>query len=751
MKKISFRRLLPALLTLVMLALMITPAGADEERAGKSTEEKAEALYSMGLFKGKGTAPDGKADFALGDRANRSEAATMLIRLLGREGKASAQYGAGAISNPFNDVQGWAQANVSWLYEEKYMNGTGSDTFGGSDTITAKQFAAMVLRSLGYLESKGDFKYSEALDFAVEKGVLTAVQREEWENDFRRGGMAEMCYNALYLNMRASELTLLDKLTNDGVFKNTDLSVASSAPLTLTLKYAGGGKIDRWSIEEPVSSGPVCGDVDGDGRCEIIFTLRSVYCLDAESGELEWFAPSGHDVTEGLTEMNIYGSDYTYFGVPYVSPELADVDGDGRQEIITFHNSKDSTFVGIYDGSGKFKHSFTAKNKAFAAKAVDLNGDGRCEIALGAGVGASMEPSVALYDLDGNMLSGWPKVCGYGMYSDAFEQADLDGDGVKELVLLYDEEHVEAFHLDGSEVIASGGIYAGFAWGGLPVCESIEHEYDLARWAARTDNGRASATSDLIIGDTRERRNCLMGTYGGVKADDMDGDGKTELVFTAMFLDGGLVMRETPDTFDGIARYFAPFILNTDRTRYTNPEKGFDWTQIPTDSGEIIAMGSSTITRPEVAPVTADLDGDGNKEIIFSSHDGKVHCFSLDGTEHGAWPYSLNSRSGGETVTFATMPAAADLNGDGKSEVVFATYTESDQTEHRGRLYVLDHSGRKLADTLLPPWWGYTGEGDVYYADGCKAQPCVVDVDNDGRPEIVITTLSSGVCVYEIN
>jgi hypothetical protein len=51
----------------------------------------------------------------------------------------------------------------------------------------------------------------------------------------------------------------------------------------------------------------------------------------------------------------------------------------------------------------------------------------------------------------------------------------------------------------------------------------------------------------------------------------------------------------------------------------------------------------------------------------------------------------------------AKGPGQADVNGNGKQEVIFTTYTENDQTEHRGRL------------------------------------------------EIVVTTLSSGVCVYEIN
>ncbi len=38
-------------------------------------------------------------------------------------------------------------------------------------------------------------------------------------------------------------------------------------------------------------------------------------------------------------------------------------------------------------------------------------------------------------------------------------------------------------------------------------------------------------------------------------------------------------------------------------------------------------------------PAAADLDGDGKLEILYSSYDGRVHVFWLDKTEHGNWPY----------------------------------------------------------------------------------------------------------------
>ncbi len=746
---------LTALLICLCLALGLGgPAMA--ETGDLTAEEKADALFALGLFRGKGTLADGSPDYALEDSASRCEAATMLIRLLGQERKAGAQFAAGALKDPFSDLPAWAEANVSWLYAYGYVNGVGGDKYGGAgtDTVTAQQFAAMILRSLGYRESAGDFTYAGALDYAVQKGLLTSAQRSAWAGDFRRAGMAEMCYNALYANMRNSQLTLKQKLTNDGVFRPAANIPAASAPLTLSLKYKGGGSIDKWTVEEPVGVSPLCADLDGDGKTEIVYTYRSVYCLDGATGKVKWFVPSGHDITEGLKVMDIYSADYTFFGTPTLAPKYLDVDGDGAKELITFHNDRSGhTFVGVYDGSGRFKGHFTTNERVTAAHIADLDGDGKCEFALGAGVGAGMRPSLTLRSLDGSVLPGWPKVQGYGLYSDSITSLDLDGDGKRELVLLYDEEHVAAYHPDGSEVIASGGAYAGVAWGGLPVCENADQEEYLADWAKNhSSNHRAAATSDLVFelrGRSREVVNCIMGTYGGVTAADVDGNGSTELVFTCMVVDGSLVMRNDGNTFDGIARYFTTFILNRDRTRYANPALGYDWRQMPTDTGEIRGMGAENIAPPDNAPVCADLDGDGMLEILYSSHDGRVHCCSLDGTEHGAWPYALSSRTDGDSLTFASRPVTADLNGDGRPEVIFTTYTESDQVERRGSLYVLDGQGRLLASAVLPPMWGFDTL-DKFYANGSPAAPAAADVDGDGRPEIVVTTLSCGVCVYDV-
>ncbi len=93
-----------------------------------------------------------------------------------------------------------------------------------------------------------------------------------------------------------------------------------------------------------------------------------------------------------------------------------------------------------------------------------------------------------------------------------------------------------------------------------------------------------------------------------------------------------------------------PFVLKLDRTRWSG--SGFDWTAIPVP-GPGSGPRSEDYNVIETAvpnPVAADLDGDGRLEILFPSYDGKLHAYWLDKTEHGSWPYTVPSTgAGGDT------------------------------------------------------------------------------------------------------
>ena len=523
---------------------------------------------------------------------------------------------------------------------------------------------------------------------------------------------------------------------------------AQTGPLSLTALYTGGGNDGPWVMEEPGESAPAVGDVDGDGRSEIVFMIRRVFCLDAATGTVKWAAPTGHAVSEGADQSQ-------YFGAPNLPTpvKLVDYDGNGSLDIVTVATNYglNQSFIAVYNGQGEFLRQWKTAAPVRAMTVADFDGDGKCEIAAGLGVGPGGKPSVYLYNNDGSVHAGWPVVAGYGLYSDTMCAVDLDGDGRKELVFLFDEDSVEAYSLDGKRVNAAGAPYAGYPWGYFPVCEDYAHELEYVE-AVKQSGAKAFAFSPDLKGRDRAGRFYVTGTFGGVTAADMDGDGSEELVFTGMVADGALAMSEgMTESYSGVCQYFTTFILNRDRTRFQNAAKGFDWTQMPTDTGKYLTLAedygaNAKIGKPDLMPVVADLDGDGNKEILFSNYDGCIHCFSLDKEEKGSWPYRVDQN----VLSFATRPVAADLDGDGRMEVIFGTFVDQTQTSVRGEVIVLDCTGSVRARITVPSMWGLNGAEDTLYANCVIGMPAVADVDGDGQPGIVVNTKNSGVCVYKV-
>ena len=518
----------------------------------------------------------------------------------------------------------------------------------------------------------------------------------------------------------------------------------AQAASLLTLKYSGGGSVSQWSVQEATVGAPACADIDKDGKKELVFTALDIFCLDGATGKTKWSVPSGCD------RKNASGS---AFGRASNAPVIADIDKDGQLDIVTFQTNyaKGQTCIGVYDKNGYFKKGFPkyTEKPVYAAVVSDLDKDGKMEICVGMGTGSTAKNAVCVYNCTGGVRSGWPVKYGFGLYSDSMTTADINGDGVKEIIFLYDEERPVILNADGSEYYVTDGKFNGLAYSAVPVAEDIAFEERLYNYA-RNNGGRVSAQSLEVLGNDRQFTYVISGTYGGVVADDLDGDGKTEIAFSSMVVDGMGVyhnMTTGGNSYEGITKYFTAFILETNRERYKNEEKGYDWTAFPRDTGKVISMDNPNQEFPDCSPVVADLQGDGEKEIIFTSTDGLVHCFSLDGKEKNNWPLNLNSP--GKYTSYAAKPTVADLNKDGVMEVIVATYTQRNQKTQRGCLYILDWTGKVQGQVTLPCMWG--SDKDVYYANGCVARPCVADIDNDGKLEIALTTKNCGVVAYEVN
>ncbi len=111
----------------------------------------------------------------------------------------------------------------------------------------------------------------------------------------------------------------------------------------------------------------------------------------------------------------------------------------------------------------------------------------------------------------------------------------------------------------------------------------------------------------------------------------------------------------------------------------------------------------------------ADIDGDGDLEIVFGTYFGDERLRAVDAKD-GSVLWEKKSDGG----PFDASVAIADLDGDGDPEILSADSAT-------GRLFCLDGQGRELWNLRLP--------------SGTDSPPSIGDLDGDGRPEVVIGTM----------
>ena len=367
------------------------------------------------------------------------------------------------------------------------------------------------------------------------------------------------------------------------------------------------------------------------------------------------------------------------------------------------------------------------------------------EIIVGAGIDSGK--SVWVYEHDGSIRAGWPQLdshqdgqingvdyketgWSWGIFGDGIKAGDIDNDGIKEIIAPNDTSFVCALEPDG-KLCKANSVYGGRTWGKIPFYDSYESEL-------RMDN---EGWGNPIVGNEmrEELYKAEMG-HAGTAIYDVDNDGKNEVIVTG-------IMANRKYSVYPPTEYMTLFIVNGDRSRFKNDYLGYDWTKIPTDLGAPLVQNQETVASNVMAePVVVDLDGNGVVEILFPSYNGKMHCFSLDGTEPYAWPYALTRRTSPK-YEYASAPVCVDLDFDGTKEVVFTSWydkMQSFETVMNGSLYILNCYGNVISKTELPA----STEG--VYNNGAMASPTVADIDGDGAYEIVINTMYGAVCVYDV-
>jgi uncharacterized repeat protein (TIGR01451 family) len=470
------------------------------------------------------------------------------------------------------------------------------------------------------------------------------------------------------------------------------------------LKWQRGGCYSSW-CETGWYASPAVADLDGDGKPEVIWAAYSLFVLNGEDGSVQWSVdPAGGREWPGVV--------------------VADLAGEGDLEVVTAHGDG-YVHVFDHDGNAVWSRQPTPGNELRSLAAYDLDGDGDLEILVAS---TRSDNQWYVYEHDGTLRAGhWPQhspdsdTNGYaaGCYNENVAAGDLDGDGRAEIVGPSDVHYITAYEDDGTQIRANA-IYGTQLDGSRKywsrVGVHVDHAVDLRGWA---------------YCGTEHRPNFAHSAPAIV---DVNHDGVLEVVVV------GNVYNCGTDPYTDL--YEMPFLFNADRTRWSGD--GFDWTAIPAPDANAAPLSEdwNKIENNQPNPVVADLDGDGRMEILHASYDGRVHAYWLDKTEHGAWPYSVYQPAEG-FYRFASEPAVADLNADGQAEVIFASWVQKG-TGRTGKLHILDSLGHPLHEVDLPPAFGSPDW------NGGLSAPTLADVDGDPDLEVVLGTAHSGAVVYDL-
>lgn len=489
-------------------------------------------------------------------------------------------------------------------------------------------------------------------------------------------------------------------------------AAAVSAPV---IKWQNGGCFSSW-CETGWYSSPAVADLDGDGAQEVIGSAYSIVVLDGATGALKWRAKSGHDRSQ---------PDASNVGRTWPGIVIADVDQDGELEIVTAHGGGWVSVLnkdGYFDSS-KWPWQVPGGNELRSLSVGDLDGNGDLEIVVGRAAGSKTNTWVLEHT--GVVRSGWPSLgsgdegSAWGVYNANISLGDLDGDGLPEIIVPSDTITIAAYQPDGSQ-LSTNTMYHGHSghdmnfWAEVPAY--VDLEFETRGWGPCYEEPTPRANF----------------AHGPSNVVDVDGDGINEVVAV------GNVHDCNTDPYTNL--YNTPYIFNADRSRFQ--ASGLDWSTVPTDMGAPLSEDYGVIESAQTNPVTVDLDGDGHVEILFSSSDGKVHCIGLDKTEKGHWPYSVYNPADG-FFRFASEPVVADLDNNGRAEVIFASWTQK-SSNTTGKLHILDYLGNVLHEVSLPSAYGSPGW------NGALAAPTLADIDGDGELEVVLNTAHSGFVAYDL-
>ncbi len=462
-------------------------------------------------------------------------------------------------------------------------------------------------------------------------------------------------------------------------------------------------------------------DVNGDGKPDVVVANQ---CANSNctNGSIGVLLGNGDGTFQTAVS---YGSD----GIYADSVAVADVNGDGKPDLLVANectssnctNGSVSVLLGNGDGTFQTAVSYGSGGEyAWSVAVADVNGDGKPDLLVSnecaSGNCANGSVSVLLGNGDGTFQTAVSYGSG-GEDALSVAVADVNGDGKPDLLVsnlcasnsncLNGSVSVLLGNGDGTfQTAVSYGSGGQDAWSVAVADVNGDGKPDLLvsnECASNCTNGSVS----VLLGNGDGTFQTAVGYGSGgedalsVAVADVNGDGKLDLLVSNLCASNGTCVNGSAGVLLG----------NGDGTFQAAGSYG---------SGGEYAYSVAV----------ADVNGDGKPDLVVANDCASSSCANgsvgvLLGNGDGTFQTAVSYGSGGED---ALSVAVADVNGDGKPDVVVLHQCASTSNCTNGSVSVLLGNGDGTFQTAVS--YGSGGEDALSVA--------VADVNGDGKPDLVV-------------